>query len=250
MQGRTPRLRGRRSVWIVGVLAIAIVAATVTQAFATGTSNTIYACVSNQTGDVQIVAANATCSHNQYATSWNMTGLQGPQGDTGPQGPAGPAAPNPAPRQHVVGTMTLTPPASGIAGASNDTTPITFKIYDFSSSQDAATSTTTGGAGAGKTTFSPITVTKLPDAATPELLHVLDIGAHFASAKVQLYAPDGTTVEETFGYRLVALKSIVTTNSGAASDQLFEQLTMEVGAITDIVGKASSTWNIATNSAS
>lgn len=233
MQGRM-QIRSRRVGWTAAAVGVAIAAATVTQAFASGSvDNTVYACVSNQTGNVHIVAQGVACSHNEYATSWNVTGPQGPQGDTGPQGPAGAAAPNPAPRQHVVGTVTLTP-SDVIKGGSNDA--ITFKIYDFSASEDAATSSSTGGAGAGKATFSPITVTKLPDASSPELLHMLDTGGHFASAEVQLYALDGSTVEETFDYKLVALKSIATTNSGAASDRLFEQLTLEVGSITDTVG--------------
>ena len=50
----------------------------------------IYACRNNSSGELKIVAANATCSHNSTLIYWNVTG---PQGLTGPQGPIG--APGP-----------------------------------------------------------------------------------------------------------------------------------------------------------
>lgn len=255
MQRRISRPRNRRIVWTAAVAAVAIAAATVTQAFASDTSgNTVYACVSKDTGTVHIVTQGTTCRSHDYATSWNVTGPQGATGPAGPQGPAGADAPNPAPRQNVVGTVTLTPAAAagGLPGESTDTTPITFKIYDFSSDDEQAadTGSSSSGAGAGKVTFEPITMTKLPDASSPELFQMLASGGHFSSAEVQLYAPDGTTVEETFDYTLVALTGITTTNSGAASDQLFEQLKLEVGSVTDTVGSNSGSWNQVTNTGS
>jgi hypothetical protein len=42
---------------------------------------------------------------------------------------------------------------------------------------------------------------------------------------------------------------MTTTNSGAATDSLFEQLTLEVGAITDTVGSSTGGWNRVTNTA-
>lgn len=257
MQRRISRLRSRRIAWTAAVAAAAIAAVTVTQAFASDTSgNTVYACVSKPTGAVRIVTQSATCRPDQYATSWNVTGpqgatgAQGAAGPAGPQGPAGAAAPNPAPRQNVVGTVTLTPAADSIPGESTDAQPITFKIYDFSSTSDQDLGSQSSGAGAGKVTFEPITMTKLPDASSPELFQILTSGAHFTSAEVQLYGQDGTTVAETFDYELVALQSITTTNSGAASDQLFEHLTLEVGAVTDTVGSNSGSWNRVTNTGS
>lgn len=243
------RFRGRRLAWATAVLAAAVAALTVTQAFASDTSNTIYACVSKDSGAVHIVTQGTTCHANDYATSWNITGPQGDTGPAGPQGPAGAAAPNPAPRQAAVGTVTLKA-GSGTPGESTD--DVTFKIYDFSATDDQSLSigSQSSGAGAGKVTFEPITMTKLPDASSPQLFHMLAAGEHFATAEVQLYGKDGSTVAETLDYNLVALKSITTANSGAATDQLFEQLTLEVGGMTDTVGTNSTGWNQVTNSAS
>jgi type VI protein secretion system component Hcp len=139
--------------------------------------------------------------------------------------------------------VTLTP-------ATGDTTPITFNIYDFSSEsqQTADAGSQSTGAGAGKVTFQPVTMTKLPDASSPQLLAMLGAGTDFSTAEVQLYGKDGT-VAETFDYTLVALSSMTTTNSGAATDSLFEQLTLEVGAITDTVGSSTGGWNRVTNTA-
>ncbi|MGH2836654.1 MAG: hypothetical protein ACRDKD_10600, partial [Solirubrobacteraceae bacterium] len=66
MQRRISRLRNRRIVWTAAVVAVAIAAATVTQAFASDTSgSTVYACVSKSTGAVRIVAESVTCRHDQ-----------------------------------------------------------------------------------------------------------------------------------------------------------------------------------------
>ncbi|HWD69453.1 MAG TPA: type VI secretion system tube protein Hcp [Solirubrobacteraceae bacterium] len=250
MQRRILRFRSRRAAWAAIAVAAAAAALTVTQAFASDTSSTIYACVSKDTGTVQIVAQGTTCRSHDYATSWNVTGPQGDTGPTGPQGPAGAAASDPTPRQRVIGKVTLTPDGADINGMSS--TPISFDIYDFSSAYDQSVTIGSGstGAGAGKVTFQPITITKLPDASSPELFQMLTDGDHFARAEVQLYGKDGTTVAETFDYSLVGLASITTTNTGATSDQLFEQLTLEIGAVTDTVGSNSGGWNRVTNSAS
>jgi type VI protein secretion system component Hcp len=247
MKNRLPRVRTRRLAWGAAAIVAAGAALTVTQAFASGPSNTVYACVAKGSGTVQLVAQGVTCRPGEYATSWSVTGPQGLQGapgvtgPAGPQGQAGAAAPNPTPRAKVVGSVTLTP-------ATGDTTPITFDIYDFSSEsqQTADTGSQSTGAGAGKVTFQPVTMTKLPDASSPQLLAMLGAGDDFSTAEVQLYGKDGT-VAETFDYKLVALSSMTTTNSGAATDSLFEQLTFEVGAITDTVGSSTGGWNRVTN---
>jgi uncharacterized protein YdbL (DUF1318 family) len=246
MQGRKQRFRTRRVAWIAAMAVAAITALTVTQAFASGTSgNTVYACVSKATGSVQIVTQNTTCRRNEYSTSWNVTGPQGdpgPQGSQGPQGPAGAAAPDPTPRAKVVGTVTLTP--------NGGDSPVSFDIYDFSSTfqQTLNIGSQSGGAGAGKVTFQPLTMTKLPDAASPQLFSWLASGTTLQSAKIQLYGKDGS-VAETFDCNLVALSSLTTANTGAATDSLFEQLSIEVGSVTESVGSSTGSWNRVTNSA-
>ncbi len=53
----------------------------------------VHACVNNSSGTIHIVAATATCSSNEIALAWNVTGPQGPAGPVGPTGPQGPAGP-------------------------------------------------------------------------------------------------------------------------------------------------------------
>jgi len=56
----------------------------------------IFACRNNSSGELKIVAADATCSNNSTLISWGVTGpqgLPGPQGPIGPPGPAGAAGP-------------------------------------------------------------------------------------------------------------------------------------------------------------
>jgi Type VI secretion system effector, Hcp len=221
--------------------AAAITALTVTQAFASGTSgSTVYACVSKATGSVHIVSQSATCHRSEYSTSWNVTGPQGQTGPQGSQGPSGAAAPNPTPRAKVVGTVTLTP--------NGGDSPVSFDIYDFSSTfqQTVNIGSQSGGAGAGKVTFQPLTMTKLPDTSSPQLFSWLASGTALQSAKIQLYGKEGS-VAETFDCKLVALSSLTTTNTGAANDSLFEQLSIEVGAVTESVGASTDSWNRVTN---
>jgi Collagen triple helix repeat (20 copies) len=50
----------------------------------------IFACKNNSSGELKIVAVNATCPNNSTLISWNVTGPQGPPGIQGPVGPVGP----------------------------------------------------------------------------------------------------------------------------------------------------------------
>jgi Collagen triple helix repeat (20 copies) len=49
----------------------------------------IFACVNNSSGEIKIVAQNATCKNNESLLVWNVAGPQGPMGPVGPAGPAG-----------------------------------------------------------------------------------------------------------------------------------------------------------------
>jgi type VI protein secretion system component Hcp len=89
-------------------------------------------------------------------------------------------------------------------------------------------------------------MTKLPDASSPQLFTWLASGTALQSAEIQLYGKDGS-VAETFDCKLVALSSLTTTNTGAATDSLFEHLSIEVGAVTESVGSSTGGWNRVTN---
>jgi hypothetical protein len=55
-----------------------------------GVPSTIYACVNNNSGQVQIVSQSTVCSNNHTKTTWNIAGPTGPIGPAGPAGPTGP----------------------------------------------------------------------------------------------------------------------------------------------------------------
>lgn len=250
-QDRTPRTSRRwRLVWAAGGLCVAATAAAVTGVAVadppgSAASTTVYACVGRHDGNVRIVAQGATCRRDEDPTSWSSTGPQGPAGPagaTGPQGPAGAAAPDPTPRAHIVGHMSLTP-------GSGD--PITFDIEDYSAAQQQSETvgSGTGGAGAGKVSFQPISVSKHVDASSPKLFTLLASGAHLVSGQIQLTAADGT-VTETVDLRQIVLASLTTSNSGAATDQLHEQLTLQVGAISLQVGGTTGGWDVTKNTGS
>lgn len=218
----------------------------------TSLGDTVHACVSQSNGAVRIVAEGVSCRNDEYAASWNSqgpqgqagpTGAQGQTGATGPQGPAGPAgaaAPDPTPRQKTVGEVTLTP----VSGA-----PVSFAIYGFSGSQQQTLNigSQSTGAGAGKVTFEPFSMTKLPDASSPQLFDWLAAGNTLKSGQIDLYGANSNDVAETYKLNLVALASLTTSNDGSATDRLHEDLTLEVGGITVEVGDSSGGWNRVTN---
>lgn len=238
-----PRRRRRTAALVAGALGIAAAAAVVTGVAvadppASSSGTTIYACVGQHNGQVRIVAAGTACRPDEDATSWNTTGPQGstgPAGPAGPQGPAGAPAPDTTPRAKVVGHMTLTPEVGS---------PLTFDIYAYSAAQQqsATIGAQSGGAGAGKVTFQPITVTKPVDASSPRLLVLLGKGVALKSAEVQLLAPDGS-IAETVNLKLVLLTSLTTSNSGAATDRIHEDLSLDAGSIAVTVGSTTGSWD-------
>jgi hypothetical protein len=53
----------------------------------------IFACVSNNSGAVRIVAQGAPCRTPESLVTWNVVGPQGPPGPAGPAGALGPPGP-------------------------------------------------------------------------------------------------------------------------------------------------------------
>jgi len=53
----------------------------------------IFACVSNNSGAVRIVAQGAACRTPESLVTWNVVGPQGPPGPAGPAGALGPPGP-------------------------------------------------------------------------------------------------------------------------------------------------------------
>jgi hypothetical protein len=77
--------------WLLtlAVILISLASATFVRAHG-GDITRIHACVSNTSGEIKIVGANATCPNNYRALDWNIQGPAGQQGPIGPVGPMGP----------------------------------------------------------------------------------------------------------------------------------------------------------------
>jgi hypothetical protein len=74
------------------VILIALLSVTYVSAHG-GNTALIHACVSNSSGELKIVGANATCPNNYRPLDWNIQGPAGQQGPIGPAGPVGPVGP-------------------------------------------------------------------------------------------------------------------------------------------------------------
>lgn len=116
-----------------------------------------------------------------------QTGGQGPQGDRGPAGSAG----GPPPQNvRVVGSLT-------VGDASSSDAPLTFDVLGFSWGVKSPAGSQTGGAGAGKVTFSSLNVVKKVDANSPALLLDAASGTPIDQVKLTITDPHGGTATLT-----------------------------------------------------
>lgn len=76
----SPRIVRRR---LLGGALVAVVVGGLVSVGAQSSSNTIYACVSDATGIVRVVAAGTECRPQEQAVQWNVMGPAGPQGPQG-----------------------------------------------------------------------------------------------------------------------------------------------------------------------
>ena len=79
--------------WIGAATAAGLVAAALPAITSAKESDTIYACVKTQSGQVRFVSAASECLASETAIPLNQTGAEGPQGAEGPEGPDGPQGP-------------------------------------------------------------------------------------------------------------------------------------------------------------
>ena len=200
---------------VVGVVGGGVAAAGL--AFAsTSTTSTLIACKGHE-GSLRLVSSASDCRRNETVVQWNVTGPTGPQGPTGPTGPkgptgpAGPAATSTAPVASVVGTLNFTPTSGPSAG-----TPLTVDLYSFSTSaqQTLSIGSQSGGAGAGKATFTPATMTLPVGPASMALQDAFAAGDHFTKVVVTLDGSNATPVE-TITLSLVLVSTITTQSDGS-----------------------------------
>ena len=178
-------------------------------------------------------AVRLKCPNGTTIVSWDQTG---PQGPAGPSGPAGAGATSPA--VTTVGAIAVVPvaptPVGGAVPASatpseppsGGLVPIAGYYVKLTLPEPGQTST--GGAGAGKVTFTPVQITLPDDAASLEVADELQSQVSHSVA-VLLYGPDGA-VAVRYDLNLVDLATVTASAGvGIAGPQL--ELGLEVGSI-------------------
>jgi hypothetical protein len=132
------------AVCLLSAVAVSVVSAHNGQVF----QGIIHSCVNDSSGEIKIVAPNATCLNHQTPIDWNGQGNPGSVGPPGPKGDAG--APGPAGPQGPVGPAGPAGPAgstgpAGPAGPSPSyTTQTATSAQTFSNNFTEVTATCTG----------------------------------------------------------------------------------------------------------
>jgi hypothetical protein len=125
------------------------------------------------------------------------------------------------PVAHPAGELTLT---------ARDGTPVTFEVqdYSFDIEQTLSVGSQSSGAGAGKITFHPLTVTTRPGLQTSALFRAMADGSVFPSGELTVPSRRGGVLLDT-KFRLVSVKSLGELGHGDAVPH--EQITFEYGAV-------------------
>jgi len=227
--------------WITaGVVACALAGATAAVS-AQSAGGSISACV-GASGAVRILTADSSCRAAERPIVWSIEGPEGPAGQAGPQGPTGPAGDTgpqgPAGEACQVPAVQAPSPVGQISIDGGTPSP----IYGFTfGAANSGTTTSGGGSGAGKVSFSDVVVTKNADALSTELLRFVSTGTHRMVAEVQLYQFGTTTVQSTYELADVIITGFQAGGGGAESVQLnFRRITVASGG-------SSFCWDVATN---
>ncbi len=171
-----------------------------------------------------------------------VAGPAGPKGDTGAVGPAGPqgvAGPAGAPGIDALtlggealsdGTADAFLIIPGVKGESVDKDfkdAIELKSFQFKIENSVSFGSASGGAGAGKASFTSIHVTKLFDKSTPELLKAVTRGSHWNEASIVFRKRGGSQPLLTVNLKLVFVSSWE--QGGKAEPPLLENVDFEAG---------------------
>ncbi len=197
--------------------------------------------------------------------STGPAGAVGPQGPTGPKGATGsPGAPavSSVPNQNVVGTMEYAEylPGAAVTPGSTSFAPLSAPIdlYSFSTGLQSALNigSQSSGAGAGKVTLVPTTMSFAIGPDLPLLSSHVMSGVALGEIVVKLYQPGTTTTVETLTFTLDGIKSLTTSNDGAASSSPLVTMTVESGTVKYGVTPTKSSnlpsnagWNLVQNKA-
>lgn len=148
----------------------------------------------------------------------------------------------------------------GVDGESVDKThakEIDIQSWSWGMSQSGTTHTARGG-GAGKVSVRDITITKLADKATPNLMKACCSGKHFPEAVITVRKAGDTPLEYVTLTMKDVLVSDVSVSGAAGGDLVTETLTLNFAEFSYVYvpqkkdggpdGKVEATFNIATNS--
>jgi type VI protein secretion system component Hcp len=154
------------------------------------------------------------------------------------------------PDQQVIGKLVLVPLSNTLTSTATD-------LYSFNSELDQQLnigSQSGGATGAGRLTSQGATFTVPIGSALTQLMMYEAQGQHYKSATAELYKPGTTTVVGTYEMYLVAVKSLILGNDGAATASTQATVTVEFGGYTATVppssaGQPPSTaqWNLINN---
>ncbi len=141
-------------------------------------------------------------------------------------------APPPSPPNNIVacfGSLTKDPLANCPSGVSS-----VLQSVSFGANAPTSLAPGSGGAGAGKVVFQPLTIVKKLDKTSPILLKDQEQGTHLAAVSIGFYDPAGTLVQ-AFAFRLVAVTSVNIANTIAPGGEAQESVGLVYGAFLEVL---------------
>jgi type VI secretion system secreted protein Hcp len=183
----------RNGLILVGVAGLGVAAFAAIAKAAPG-DGVIYGCV-NRAGVLRVAASATDCSARETAIQWNQVGPQGLPGAMGPAGPAGPTGPvGPPGPQGPAGTSGTGGGADQVVGTlrigdMKDIGQPGFLIPVLSYHLGVTNDVVRGGGGAGKPTFTDLTILKRIDMLSPQLMVLCASGQHQKQATLTIDDP-------------------------------------------------------------
>lgn len=176
-----------------------------------------------------------------------LVGPQGPRGDVGPAGPAGSGG-APVPNQALIGFARIDGfiGDATVRGHEHET-----EVYGLGWGLSVPASTIGGGGGAGRPSFTPLTLAKRVDRASAKLFQTAAQGRHIPRVRIVLAPPaDAANWTITIELTDVLVTAFDQRNSGASGEALLETIALDYGAIRVTTrdpltgGTVAGSWNV------
>ena len=221
MRNRSSRLLG--AVAYASLVAFGLLG---TDRVAAQSSDVIRACL-NREGELRLIGPSDTCRPGQSLLMWNSVGPRGPAGPagapgpTGPMGAVGPMGPEGAAgrdgrdgRDGTGGTPAPTVTLQMIISAINGGAPTPIRSFQLGATNPTTIGSASGGAGSGKVTFSDLSVSKMVDAYSVQLLKASAQGTHFTDLTIQAFEVGASVPFATYLFNQVFVTSDVLGSNG------------------------------------